>query len=91
MSKMSWTEFQKWQRWDEFPEFTDNPPLTVDVSFVFEDEVYYIVYDYGEYHIYDSKWNAIYSHQNIKTLLAIPLSLFHGKSFAETCNELVFD
>ncbi|MBO4477490.1 MAG: hypothetical protein J5757_04060 [Lachnospiraceae bacterium] len=91
MSNMSWKEFQNWQRWDEFQECSDNPPLTVDVSFVYENNVYYIVYDYGEYHIYDSKWNAINSHKNIKTLLSNPIALFHGKSFAETCNELDFD
>ncbi|MBR6365293.1 MAG: hypothetical protein IKS10_04235 [Lachnospiraceae bacterium] len=91
MDNMTWTDFQKWQRWDEFPEFADNPPLTVDVSFVYENKVYYLVHDYGEYHIYDSKWNAVRSHKNLKTLLSVSLELFHGKSFAEICNELSFD
>lgn len=33
LSQMTWLKFKAWQRRDEFPERSDNPPLTVDVSF----------------------------------------------------------
>ena len=91
MDNMTWQEFQKWQRWDEFPERADDPPLTVDVFFVYEGNGYYIVNDFGSYHIYSSDWQAVFSHVNFKTLLTTPIPLFHDKSFANVCGELDFD
>lgn len=91
MDKMTWQEFQEWQRWDEFPESADNPPLTVDVCFVYEGNKYYIVKDYGAFHIYSSDWSALYTNDNFKTLLTTPITLFKEKSFADVCSELEFE
>ena len=91
MDNMTWQEFQEWQRWNEFPERSDDPPLTVDVFFVYENKEYYVVYDYGAYHIYDSKWNAVLSNVNFRTLLTTPTTIIHNKSFADVCSELDFD
>ena len=89
--KMTWQEFQEWQRWDEFPELVDNPPLTVDVSFFFEKNEYYIIECYGKFHIYNAKWNVVFSHENFRTLLITPIPLFHGKSFRDVIEQLEFD
>ena len=87
---MTWQEFQNWQRWDEFPERADNPPLTVDVFFLYEGKGYCIEKDYGSYHIYTSNWEEVFSRENLKKLLTSPISLFHGKSFADVCDNLEF-
>lgn len=90
MDKMTWQAFTEWQRWDEFPERADNPPMTVDVTFVYEGKVYFVDQCYGQYHILDEEWNPISSHKNLLTLLLTPIPLFHGKSFADVCSELDF-
>lgn len=94
--KMTWQEFQEWQSWDEFPEVANNPPLTVDVMFFYENTVYYIESGYNQYHIfkyyfYDRDWREIYSNNNFLELLTTPIDLFHGKSFRTVINELDFD
>lgn len=43
MAKMTWQEFTEWQRWDEFLERADNPPMTVDVMFFYNDNTYFIM------------------------------------------------
>ena len=91
MDKMTWDEFQAWQRWDEFPERADNPPMTVDVMFFYEGHEYYIVLDYGRFHIYTEDWNEIYSHENFLKLLTTPVKLFHDKSFSESIVCIGFD
>ena len=90
MDKMTWDEFQSWQRWDEFPEREENPPMTVDVMFVYEGNEYFIAFDYGQFHIYTKDWNEIYSHENFLKLLTTPIELFHGKSFSGNINSLRF-
>ena len=91
MEKMTWKEFQEWQRWDEFPERFDDPPMTVDFRIFYEGNEYYIVYDYGQYHIYTRDWKAIYSNENLLKLLTTPIDFFHGKSFETAIDELYID
>lgn len=88
--KVTWIEFQHWQSWDEFPEKKSNPPLTVDVSFLYKGMEYFIIYAYEKYRIYNDKWVSLYEDDNFLHLLTKPIDLFENKSFAEVIETLDF-
>ena len=90
-AKMTWQEFAEWQRWDEFPERVDDPPMTVDVMFFYNDKTYFIDESYGQYHIRDKNWNPIISNENLLTLLNSPNALFNVMSFREAIHDIDFD
>lgn len=89
-AKMTWQEFTEWQRWDEFPERADDPPMTVDVMFFYNDNTYFIDESYGQYHILDKDWKPISSDKNLITLLTSPIPLFGNKSFRDIISEIDF-
>ena len=83
--KITWEEFKDWQ---DFPIGDNNPPLTVEVTFIYEGKIYYIDSGYDKQYVYknyfyNEKDEELYSHENFLTLLTTPLELFHGKSFEQ--------
>ena len=88
VSKMNWKKFEDYQRWDEFPERKDNPPMTVDFAFWYNNKKYFCTgEDYGNV-IVDENWNRIAYNKNFLKLLETPV--FNGKSFRDCIEEVMF-
>ena len=85
---MTWEDFKQWQRWDEFPENENNPPMTVDFSFHYNDVLYYVERQNNIFHIFDENWIVIASDVNFKHLLES--STWNGKSFRDEIENIVF-
>ena len=88
--KLTWDQFQKWQRWDEFPEKSDNPPMTVDMSFVLQNNVYYLDMINHVYAILTDEWLPIETDTNFLNLVTKPIEKWEGKSFYELIDEMQF-
>ena len=88
VSKMTWEEFKAFQRWDEFPERSENPPMTTDFDFWYNNRKYYCTgEDYG-YVITDERWCRLAYDKNLLVLLKKPV--FDGKSFCDCIEDLLF-
>ena len=90
VSKITWEEYTKWQRWDEFPERADNPPLTVETDFWYNNQEYLITSLRGEYVIVTMPdFNELIVNKNFLNLLTTPF--IDGKSFKELINGFLFE
>lgn len=87
---VTWEQFQSWQRWDEFPERSENPPMTVDMTFWYRGEKYYLDCVNHEYAILTEKWRCIASDKNFLRLLNKPIERWNEKSFHEIVAALRF-
>ena len=89
-SNMTWDEYGKWQRWDEWPEKAENPPLTVETSFWYENQEY-MVTKLGDDDVIVSQpeFEIIISNKNFISLLE--MIFIHGKSFKELLPKLLFE
>lgn len=88
VSKMNWKKFEDYQRWDEFSERKDNPPMTADFAFWYNNKKYFCTgEDYGNV-IVDENWNRIAYDKNFLKLLETPV--FNGKSFRDCIEEVMF-
>ena len=67
--KVNWEEFQRWQSWDEYPEIIDNPPMTLDMTFYYNDKVFYLDAIRDGYAIFSSEWKEIIFDKNFLKLL----------------------
>ena len=89
-SNMTWDEYTKWQRWDEWPECADNPPLTVETSFWYENQEYMVTKLCDDYAIVlQPEFEIIISNKNFIDLLE--MAFRHGKSFKELLPKLFFE
>ncbi len=88
---LTWEQFQSWQRWDEFPERSENPPMTVDMTFCYQGKKYYLDCVDHEYAILTEKWECIASDKNFLSLLNKPIGRWNEKSFREIINEVLFE
>ena len=85
--KLTWDYFIEYQRWDEFPECSDNPPMTTDFAFWYDNKKYYCTgEDYG-YIIVDENWNRLAYNKNL--LLLLEDGIFNGKSFRELIEDIL--
>lgn len=90
VSKITWEEYKKWQGWDDFPERADNPPLTVETDFWYQDKEFLVTSLRGEYVIVTMPdFEEILINQNFLDLLNMPF--IDGKSFKELINEFLFE
>ncbi len=90
VSKITWEEYTKWQRWDEFPERADNPPLTVETDFWYNNHEYLVTSLNGEYVIVTMPdFDELIISKNFLELLTIPF--IDGKSFKELINDFLFE
>lgn len=88
--KLTWEQYKEWQRWDEWPERSDNPPLTVETVFWYEDEQYMVTSLNNEYVIVTlPDFSEKLRSKNLLFLLELPL--FNGKSFKESVNDFFFE
>ena len=85
---MTWVEFKQWQRWDEFPENRNNPPMTVDFSFCYNNILYYVERQDNLYHIFDENWNIVQS--NVNFLQLLESTIWDGKSFKDIIENATF-
>ncbi len=90
MVKLTWDRFQLWQRWDEYPERKDDPPMTVDMTFWYEDELYYLDTISREYAILTEKCETVAADPNFLVLLNKPVQKWKGRSFHELIDEMIF-
>lgn len=88
--KVTWEQFQVWQRWDEFPERQDNPPMTVEMTFVYVDEVFYLNTINKKYVILTDDWKPVAEDDNFLKLLNTPINEWSGKSFCELIEQFYF-
>ena len=88
--KLTWEQFQEWQRWDEFPEKSDNPPMTVDMSFVYRDRVYYLDIVNHEFAILTEEWQPVETDANFLKLVIKPIEKWDGRTFCELIDEMRF-
>lgn len=79
--KINWEEFKKWQGWDEYPELSDDPPMTVDMTFYYNGNEFYLEAVRDGYAIFNSEWKELIFDRNLLSLLTKPL--FDGKSFKD--------
>lgn len=79
--KVNWEEFQKWQGWEEYPELSDNPPMTVDTTFYYNDDEFFLDAIRDGYAIFTSDWKELIFDKNLLKLLTKPL--FTEKSFKD--------
>lgn len=87
-SKMTWEQFTSYERWDEFPERADNPPMTVDFAFWYQNRKFYCTgEDYG-YVIVDDSWNRLAYDRNFLRLLEQPV--LDGQSFYDSIDDILF-
>ena len=89
--KINWEQFQTWQRWDEFPERSDNPPMTVDMTFLYMGKIYYLDGINQEYAILTDAWEVVVSDSNFLRVLCKPVEIWEGKSFKELIAEFLFE
>lgn len=90
VSKLTMEEYAKWQRWDEWPERLDDPPLTVETSFWYNNQEFMVTSLRHEYVIITQPdFTEIISNKNFKALLEMPF--IEGRSFHELIDELWFE
>ncbi len=90
ISKITWEEYTKWQRWDEFPERVDNPPLTVETYFLFNNQEYLVTSLDGQYVIVTMPdFKKLITNNNFLELLTTTFK--DGKSFKELINDFLFE
>ena len=88
--KLAWEQYKEWQRWDEWPERMDNPPLTVETVFWYENEQYMVTASNNEYVIVSlPDFNEKIHSKNLISLLELPL--FDSNSFKELICEFFFE
>ncbi len=87
--KMNWQQFCEFQRWNEFPERADNPPMTVDFSFWFKENLYYCTGEENGFIFTDKDWNRLGYNKNFLSLLEMPL--WEGQSFHDCINDILFE
>ncbi len=90
MIKLTWEQFQSWQRWDEYPERKFNPPITVDMTFFYQNKIYYLDSVNHEYAILTEQWETLASDNNFLKLLNKPIKEWDEKSFHELLGEMYF-
>lgn len=88
--RLTWEQFQEWQRWDEFPERCADPPMTVDMSFIYKDRLYYLDMINHKYVILTAEWDPIATDDNFLALLKKPIEIWSGKTFCEELDEMQF-
>ncbi|SEQ79486.1 hypothetical protein SAMN02910369_02442 [Lachnospiraceae bacterium NE2001] len=90
VTKMNWDEFVAYQRWDEFPEKADNPPLTVETVFWYNNTSYMITKLGHMFVIVESgSFKRIISSDNyIELLTKVFVS---GKSFKELLPDILIE
>lgn len=86
--KINWEQFKSWQSWDEYPELSANPPMTLDMTFYYEDKEYYLEEIRDGFAILTSDWDEVIYSENFLTLLTMPL--FEEKSFKKLIEEFWF-
>lgn len=89
VTRMTWSMFANFQRWNEFPERTDNPPMTVDFAFWYQNKKYYCTGEEFGNVIVDSEWNRLAYNKNFLELLRMPI--FLGKSFYDCIEDILFE
>lgn len=86
--KINWEQFKKWQAWDEYPELKENPPMTVDMTFYYNNEKYYLEEIKDGFAILTSDWKEIIHNENFLALVTTPV--FNNKSFKELIEFFLF-
>lgn len=86
--KVNWEEFQIWQGWNEYPELINNPPMTLDMTFYYNDKEYYLDAVRDGYAILSSDWKELSFDENFLKLLTKPL--FNGDSFKDLIEQFWF-
>ena len=90
VSKLTMEEYAKWQRWNEWPERKDDPPLTVETSFWYQNQEYMVT---SLRHVFvivtQPDFTEVISNKNFKDLLEMPF--IEGKSFHEMIGEFLFE
>lgn len=86
--KINWEEFQKWQSWEEYPEMSDNPPMTVDMTFYYKGNEFFLDAIRDGYAIFTSDWQELSFEKNLLKLLTKPL--FENKSFKDLIEQFLF-
>lgn len=90
INNMTWEEYAKWQRWDEWPEKNENPPLTVETTFWYNNQEYMVTSLKGQYVIVmQPDFEIVISNNNFVKLLN--MDFIEGKSFKELLPELLFE
>ena len=90
VKKISWSDFKHWQRWDEWTERIDNPPLTTEMVFWYENKQYMITTLQSKYVIVSlPEFNEIISNNNFLELLNT--TFINGHTFKELLSELLFE
>lgn len=90
INNMTWEEYSKWQRWDEWPEKNENPPLTVETTFWYNNQEYMVTSLKGQYVIVmQPDFEIVISNNNFVELLN--MDFIEGKSFKELLPELLFE
>lgn len=83
-------EYAKWQGWDEWPERSDNPPLTVETPFWYNEQEYMVTSLQGDYVIVTQPdFNVVIRNKNFKQLLEMPF--IEGKTFQELISAFLFE
>ncbi|GEM_PF-1250961 len=88
--KITWNQFQEWQRWDEFRDRSDNPPMTVDMTFFYLDRMFHLDMINHEYVILTADWKTIAANKNFLKLVNSPIEEWNGKSFHDLVEEFLF-
>ncbi|MCQ2474181.1 MAG: hypothetical protein MJ098_08610 [Saccharofermentans sp.] len=88
--KLTWEQFQEWQRWGEFSEKSDNPPMTVDMSFVYRDKAYHLDMINHVFAILTDEWQPIETDVNFLKLVTKPIEKWDGRTFCELIEEMWF-
>ena len=90
VSKLTMDEYIKWQSWNEWPEREDDPPLTVETPFWYENQEYMVTKIKNEYVIVmQPDFTIVVSNNNFKELLEMPF--LNGKSFHELIESFLFE
>lgn len=87
---MSWDEYTRWQRWDEWPERANNPPLTVETTFWYQNKEYLVTSLRNEYVIVSQPdFDEIICSDNFISLLNMPF--IGNQSFKDLICEFLFE
>ncbi len=90
VTKMTMEEYAKWQGWDEWSDRKDDPPLTVETSFWYEEKEYMVTKLNGKYSIViQPSFEVVISRDNFLELLNAPF--IEEKSFKELMGEFWFE
>ncbi len=90
VNKLNWDQYTLWQRWDEYPERKNNPPLTVETTFWYDEEKYTVTSINEKYVIVKQpSFEEVISSDNFLELVNKPF--FKGKTFKELIDDFWFE